>query len=81
LSAGYGPVIIGYAIGEMKRIVGEVKDYDFPRRSVDLGAGFYGTYGVFGDDATVITLSRVRHYGSEIDLGVALIFPDDRIGE
>ncbi|HBK18289.1 MAG TPA: hypothetical protein DDZ38_06575, partial [Gammaproteobacteria bacterium] len=47
LSAGYGPVSIGYSIGEWDGDGGQ--DYDFLEIGIDLGAGFYGTYGSFGD--------------------------------
>ena len=45
LSAGYGPLSIGYSIGEWDGDGGT--DYDFLEVSIDLGAGFYGTYGSF----------------------------------
>lgn len=76
LSAGYGPVSIGYSIGEWDGDGGQ--DYDFLEIGIDLGAGFYGTYGSFGDqfDGDYVEIG----YGttvSEIDLGVAIIFPSD----
>ena len=45
-----------------------------------MGAGFYGTYGTFGDefDGDYFELG----YGttvSDIDLGVAIIFPSDEL--
>ena len=78
LSAGYGPVSIGYSIGEYD-VNGGV-DYDFLEVSIDLGAGFYGTYGTWGDefDGDYFEVG----YGttvSEIDLGIALIFPSDEL--
>jgi uncharacterized protein (TIGR02001 family) len=78
LSAGYGPVSVGYSIGEWDGDGGT--DYDFLEVSIDLGAGFYGLYGSFGDefDGDYFELG----YGttvSEIDLGVALIFPSDEL--
>jgi uncharacterized protein (TIGR02001 family) len=79
LSAGYGPVSIGYAIGEHEEDVGE-SDYTFLDVTVDLGAGFYGTYGSFGDDADGDYFEL--GYGTtvaEIDLGIALIFPDEEL--
>ena len=57
LSVGYGPVSIGYSIGEWDGNGGE--DYDFPEHFIDLGKGFYGTYGTFGDDFDGITSSWV----------------------
>ena len=78
LSVGYGPVSIGYSFGEWDGDGGQ--DYDFLDISIDLGAGFYGTYGTFGDefDGDYFELG----YGttvSDIDVGVALIFPSDEI--
>ncbi len=78
LSLGYGPVSIGYSVGEWDGNGGE--DYDFLDVSIDLGAGFYGTYGTFGDefDGDYFEIG----YGTtiaDIDVGVALIFPSDEI--
>ena len=78
LSAGYGPVSIGYSIGEWDGDGGQ--DYDFLEIGIDLGAGFYGTYGSFGDqfDGDYVEIG----YGttiSEIDLGVAIIFPSEEL--
>ena len=78
LSVGYGPVSIGYSFGEWDGDGGQ--DYDFLDISIDLGSGFYGTYGSFGDefDGDYFELG----YGttvSDIDVGVALIFPSDEI--
>jgi uncharacterized protein (TIGR02001 family) len=80
LSVGYGPVSVGYSFGEWDGAGGQ--DYDFIDVSIDLGAGFYGTYGDFGDefDGSYFELG----YGttvSEIDLGITLIFPDSDIEE
>ena len=84
LSVGYGPVSIGYSIGEYDGVFDESKpagqDYDFLQVDIDLGAGFYGTYGSFGDesDGDYFELG----YGttvSDIDLGVAIIFPSDEL--
>ena len=78
LSSGYGPVSIGYSIGEWDGDGGT--DYDFLEIGIDLGAGFYGTYGSFGDqfDGDYVEIG----YGttiSEIDLGVAIIFPSEEL--
>ena len=78
LSAGYGPVSIGYSIGEWDGDGGT--DYDFLEIGIDLGAGFYGTYGSFGDgfEGDYVEIG----YGttvSEIDLGVAIIFPSEEL--
>ena len=78
LGVGGGPVSIGYSVGEWDGDGGT--DYDFLDISVDLGAGFYGTYGTFGDefDGDYFELG----YGttvSDIDLGVAIIFPSDEL--
>ena len=78
LSAGYGPVSIGYSIGEWDGDGGQ--DYDFLEIGIDLGAGFYGTYGSFGDqfDGDYVEIG----YGttiSEIDFGVAIIFPSEEL--
>ena len=55
LSAGYGPVSIGYSIGEYDGQFDDSmpagQDYGFLQIDIDLGAGFYGTYGSFSDDA------------------------------
>ena len=82
LSVGYGPVSIGYSIGEHDddSVAGGSIDYDFLDISIDLGAGFYGTYGSHGDevDGDYFELG----YGTtvaEIDVGVALIFPSDEL--
>jgi uncharacterized protein (TIGR02001 family) len=79
LSVGYGPVSIGYSVGEHDEDVG-TSDYTFLDVSIDLGAGFYGTFGTFGDDASGEYFEV--GYGTsvaEIDLGVALIFPSDEL--
>ena len=78
LSVGYGPVSVGYSVGEWDGNGGT--DYDFIDVTIDLGAGFYGTYGSFGDefDGDYFEVG----YGTtvaEIDLGVALIFPSDEL--
>ncbi len=78
LSAGYGPVSVSYSIGEWDGDGGQ--DYDFLDISIDLGAGFYGTYGSFGDefDGDYFEVG----YGttvSEIDLGVSVVFPSDEL--
>ena len=80
LSAGYGPVSVGYSIGEYAGF-GSPSDYDFFEIGLDLGAGFYGTYGTFGQDAEGAYFEF--GYGTtvaEIDLGVSLVLPDDTIG-
>jgi uncharacterized protein (TIGR02001 family) len=79
LSAGYGPVSVGYSFGKWDGF-GNPVDYDFLQIDIDLGAGFYGTYGDFGDevDGDYFELG----YGttvSEIDFGVAIIFPSDEL--
>jgi len=56
------------------------QDYDFLDITIDLGKGFYGTYGTFGDefDGDYFEVG----YGTtvaEVDLGVAMIFPSDDI--
>jgi uncharacterized protein (TIGR02001 family) len=79
LSVGYGPVSIGYSVGEHDEDVG-TSDYTFLDVSIDLGAGFYGTFGTFGDDTSGEYFEV--GYGTsvaEIDLGVALIFPSDEL--
>lgn len=78
LSVGYGPVSVGYSFGEHDANGGS--DYDFLDISVDLGAGFYGTYGSFGDEADGDYFEI--GYGttvSDIDLGVAFVFPSDEL--
>ena len=82
LSVGYGPVAITYSIGEYDDQFNEAlpagQDYDFLQIDIELGAGFYGTYGTWGDDADGDYFEL--GYGttvSEIDLGVAIIFPSD----
>ena len=82
LSVGYGPVAITYSIGEYDGEFNEAlpagQDYDFLQIDIELGAGFYGTYGTWGDDADGDYFEL--GYGttvSEIDLGVAIIFPSD----
>ena len=69
---------IGNSFGEWDGDGGQ--DYDFQDISIDLGSCFYGTYGSFGDefDGDYFELG----YGttvSDIDVGVALIFPSDEI--
>ena len=78
LSAGYGPLSIVYSIGEWDGDGGT--DYDFLQVSMDLGAGFYGLYGSFGDevDGDYFEVGYGTTVG-EIDLGVALIFPSDEL--
>jgi uncharacterized protein (TIGR02001 family) len=84
LSLGYGPVSVGYSIGEydgqFNDAIPSGQDYDFLQIDIDLGAGFYGTYGSWGDDADGDYFEL--GYGttvSEIDLGVAIIFPSDEL--
>ena len=83
LSAGYGPVAIGYSFGEHDddTLAGGSCDYDFLDVSVDLSAGFYGTYGSHGDDCGDGDYFELG-YGttvSDFDIGVALIFPSDEL--
>ena len=78
LGMGFGPVSIGYSFGEWDGEGGQ--DYDFLDITIDLGKGFYGTYGTFGDefDGDYFELG----YGTtvaDIDLGVSVIFPSDDI--
>ena len=78
LGLAYGPVSIGYSFGEWDGDGGQ--DYDFLDVTIDLGKGFYGTYGTFGDefDGDYVEVG----YGTtiaDIDLGVAMIFPSDDI--
>ena len=84
LSVGYGPVSIGYSIGEYDGQFDDTlaagQDYGFLQIDIDLGAGFYGTYGTFDDDADGDYFEL--GYGtsvSDIDLGVAIIFPSDEL--
>jgi uncharacterized protein (TIGR02001 family) len=89
LSIAYGPVSVGYSIGEydgdfIEEPAGTTQvddgDYGFLEVSVDLGQGFYGTYGAFYDDADGDYFEV--GYGtsvSDIDVGVALIFPSDEL--
>lgn len=83
LSVGYGPVSIGYAFGEHEGLGGADGgdiDYDFLDVTIDLGKGFYATYGSHGDEADGDYFEL--GYGTtvaEIDLGVAIIMPENEL--
>lgn len=75
LTGGYGPVSLEYTIGEYDSDPSQ--DYTFAAITVE-HSGFYGTYGVFGDDfdGEYVEVG----YGttiSEIDFGVAIIRNDE----
>lgn len=80
LSAGWGPLSVGYSIGEWDGF-GDAQDYDFLEVTLEHN-GFYGTYGTFGDDfdGDYIELG----YGTEIggfDVGIAAILSSDELSD
>jgi uncharacterized protein (TIGR02001 family) len=81
LSAGWGPISVGYSIGEYDGGYEDGDDYDFLEVTVEHN-GFYGTVGTFGQDADgdYIELG----YGTEIggfDVGVAAIYSSDELSD
>jgi uncharacterized protein (TIGR02001 family) len=80
-SAGYGPVSVGYSVGEYDNFDGPSQDYDFTEITFE-HEGFFATYGTFGDDfdGDYIELG----YGTEVggfDLGVTTIFSSDELSD
>ncbi len=78
LSAGYGPVSIGYNIGTLKDVPGSADvDYTFASITGEY-EGAYLTYGVYGDevDGSYIEAGYGITYDG-LDMSVAAIFPDD----
>lgn len=81
LNGGYGAFGIEYSFGEYDGF-GTPMDYDFLALSVDLGNGFSGTYGTFGDDADGDYFEFA--YGTsiaELDVGLSLIFSSEEISD
>jgi uncharacterized protein (TIGR02001 family) len=91
LSAGWGPVSVGYSIGTYDNFEGDIdsdsglpkedQDYTFLEVTVEHN-GFYGTVGSFGDDfdGEYVELG----YGTEIggfDAGIALILNSDELSD
>jgi uncharacterized protein (TIGR02001 family) len=82
LNLGYGIASLEYSVGEYENFSGPTLDYDFIALTLDLGAGFYGTFGSFGDDFDGEYLEI--GYGitiSDIDIGVAAIFNSDELSD
>jgi uncharacterized protein (TIGR02001 family) len=80
-NAGYGALGIEYSFGEWEGF-GSPSDYDFLALSVDLGKGFSGTYGTFGDEADGDYIEIA--YGttiSDLDVGLSLIFSSEELGD
>ncbi|MBL4827882.1 MAG: hypothetical protein JKY66_09270 [Spongiibacteraceae bacterium] len=80
-SLGWGPVSVGYSVGEYGNFSGPDLDYDFLEVSVEHN-GFYGTYGTFGDDFDGDYVEF--GYGTEIggfDAAVALILSSDELSD
>ncbi len=81
-SAGYGPISVGYSVGEYDNFDGPTLDYDFTEITYEHESGFYGTYGTFGDDfdGDYVELG----YGTEIggfDVGIAAILSSDELSD
>ncbi|MFT4614630.1 MAG: hypothetical protein ACI9NT_001781 [Bacteroidia bacterium] len=85
LSAGWGPISIGYSIGEWDGDGGYDgvggDEYDFLEVTVEHN-GFYGTVGAFGQDADGEYLEL--GYGTEVagfDIGIAAIYSSDELSD
>ena len=80
-NAGYGVLGIEYTVGEWEGF-GSPSDYNFLALSLDLGKGFSGTYGTFGDEADGDYFEIA--YGttiSDIDVGVSLILNSEELSD
>jgi uncharacterized protein (TIGR02001 family) len=78
---GYGIASLEYSVGEWDGF-GSEADYDFLALTLDFGAGFYGTFGTFGDefDGEYFEVG----YGTtiaDIDFGVAAIFSGEELSD
>jgi len=81
LGIGYGILSIGYSVGEWDGF-GDDADYDFLEATLDLGNGFYGTVGTFGDDfdGDYVEIGWGTTI-SDIDFGIAAIFSSDELSD
>lgn len=80
LSAGWGPLSVGYSIGQWDGF-GDEQDYGFLEVSLEHN-GFYATVGAFDDDFDGEYLEL--GYGTEIggfDVGIAGIFASDELSD
>ncbi|MDD9890368.1 MAG: TorF family putative porin [Gammaproteobacteria bacterium] len=80
-SLGYGPLSLGYSVGEWGGF-GAEQDYDFLELTYTAENGIYGTFGTFGDefDGDYIEIGWGTTI-SEIDIGVAAIFSSDELSD
>ncbi|MDG2422172.1 MAG: TorF family putative porin [Gammaproteobacteria bacterium] len=81
LNLGYGIFSLEYSVGEWDGF-GNEADYDFLALTLDLGRGFYGTYGTWGDefDGDYLEIG----WGTTIadfDVGIAGIFNSDELSD
>ena len=81
LNLGYGIFSLEYSVGEWDGF-GDEADYDFLALTLDLGRGFYGTYGTWGDefDGDYLEIG----WGTTIadfDVGIAGIFNSDELSD
>ena len=81
LNLGYGIFSLEYSVGEWDGF-GNEADYDFLGLTLDLGRGFYGTYGTWGDefDGDYIEIG----WGTTIadfDVGIAGILNSDELSD
>ena len=81
LNLGYGIFGLEYSVGEWDGF-GNEADYDFLALTLDLGRGFYGTYGTWGDefDGNYIEIG----WGTTIadfDVGIAGILNSDELSD
>jgi len=81
LSAGWGPVSLGYSVGTYDNFGGPEQDYDFLELTVE-HEGFYGTYGTFGDDfdGDYVELGYSTEIGG-FEAGVAAIFNSEELSD
>ena len=80
LGAGFGGLSLDVAIGEYDNFDGPTQDYTYYSLTYSAENGLYGKYAGFSQDAE----GEYFEFGygttvAEIDLGVALIFPDEDI--
>lgn len=80
-SLGYGPLSLGYSVGEWGGF-GAEQDYNFLELTYTAENGIYGTFGTFGDefDGDYIEIGWGTTI-SEIDIGVAAIFSSDELSD
>ena len=81
LNLGYGVFGLEYSNGSYDGF-GAEQDYDFLALTIAGENGFYGTYGMWGDDFDGNYLEVGYGFSvMEVDFGVAAIFNDDQLSD